>query len=54
MSPDGLPVVGPLPGLEGLEVASGFSSIGMMTIPAACKRLAEGQPTPEHAPGRFT
>jgi D-hydroxyproline dehydrogenase subunit beta len=53
MSPDGLPVVGPVPGVEGLEVASGFSSIGMMTIPAACKRLAEGSPTPEHAPGRF-
>ena len=53
MSPDGLPVVGPVPGLDGLEVASGFSSIGMMTIPAACKRLAEGSPTPEHAPGRF-
>jgi glycine/D-amino acid oxidase-like deaminating enzyme len=53
MSPDGLPVVGPVPELEGLEVASGFSSIGMMTIPAACKRLAEGSPTPEHAPGRF-
>jgi D-hydroxyproline dehydrogenase subunit beta len=53
MSPDGLPVVGPVPGLDGLEVASGFSSIGMMTIPAACKRLVEGSPTPEHAPGRF-
>jgi glycine/D-amino acid oxidase-like deaminating enzyme len=53
MSPDGLPVVGPVPELEGLEVASGFSSIGMMTIPAACKRLAEGSPTAEHAPGRF-
>jgi glycine/D-amino acid oxidase-like deaminating enzyme len=53
MSPDGLPVVGPVPGFDGLEVASGFSSIGMMTIPAACKRLAEGSPTPGHAPGRF-
>ena len=53
MSPDGLPVVGPVPGVEGLEVASGFSSIGMMTIPAACKRLAEGRPTPDHSPGRF-
>jgi glycine/D-amino acid oxidase-like deaminating enzyme len=53
MSPDGLPVAGPVPELEGLEVASGVSSIGMMTIPAACKRLAEGSPTPEHAPGRY-
>ena len=53
MSPDGLPVVGPVTELEGLEIASAFSSIGMMTIPAACKRLAEGSPTPEHRPGRF-
>jgi sarcosine oxidase subunit beta len=53
MSPDGLPVVGPVPGVEGLEVASGFSSIGMLTIPAACKRLAEGRATPQHGPGRF-
>lgn len=53
MTPDGLPVVGPVPGLEGLEVATGFSTIGMMTIPAACRRLAEGRPTPEHAPRRF-
>jgi len=53
MSPDGLPVVGPMPGIEGLEVASAFSSIGMLTIPAACKWLAEGSPTEEHAPGRF-
>ena len=42
MTPDGLPVVGPVPGIEGLEIASGFSSIGMVTIPAACRRLVEG------------
>lgn len=53
MSPDGLPVVGPMPGIEGLEIASGFSSIGMLTAPAACKRLAEGRPVVEQAPGRF-
>ncbi|MGI8606280.1 MAG: NAD(P)/FAD-dependent oxidoreductase, partial [Gaiellaceae bacterium] len=53
MSPDGLPIVGPVAGIGGLEVASGFSSIGMLTIPAACKRLVEGRPTPEHRPGRF-
>jgi glycine/D-amino acid oxidase-like deaminating enzyme len=43
MTPDGLPVVGAVPGVEGLEVASGFSSIGMVTIPAACRRLVEGE-----------
>jgi glycine/D-amino acid oxidase-like deaminating enzyme len=53
MTPDGLPVVGPVPGVDGLEVASGFSSIGMMVAPAACRRLADGEPTPEHAPERL-
>ena len=42
MTPDGLPVVGPVAGVDGLEVASGFSSIGMVTIPAACRRLVHG------------
>jgi glycine/D-amino acid oxidase-like deaminating enzyme len=42
VSPDGLPLVGPVPGVEGLEVAGGFSSIGMVTIPAACRRLVHG------------
>lgn len=42
VSPDGLPVVGPVPGVEGLEVAGAFSSIGMVTIPAACRRLVHG------------
>ena len=41
-TPDGLPAVGPLPGVEGLDVTSGFSSIGMVTIPAACRRLVQG------------
>jgi glycine/D-amino acid oxidase-like deaminating enzyme len=52
VSPDGLPVVGPVPGIEGLEVAGAFSSIGMVTIPAACRRLVQGG---AHAfePGRF-
>jgi glycine/D-amino acid oxidase-like deaminating enzyme len=42
MSPDGLPVVGPIPGVQGLDVAGAFSSIGMVTIPAACRRLVHG------------
>lgn len=54
MTPDGQPCVGPVPGVEGLSVAAGFSSIGMMVIPAACRRLAEGEPTPEHVPARFS
>jgi glycine oxidase len=53
MTPDGLPVVGSMPGLEGVEVAGGFSSIGMVTIPAACKRLVHGD-TSAFDPGRFS
>jgi len=41
-TPDGLPVVGPVPGIDGLIVAGGFSSIGMVTAPAACRRLTVG------------
>jgi D-hydroxyproline dehydrogenase subunit beta len=41
-TPDGLPLAGEVPGLEGLSVAAGFSSIGMVTIPAACRRLVQG------------
>jgi glycine/D-amino acid oxidase-like deaminating enzyme len=52
-TPDGLPVVGPVPGVEGLVVAGGFSSIGMVTAPAACRRLAAGDAA-LFDPGRFT
>jgi glycine/D-amino acid oxidase-like deaminating enzyme len=52
VSPDGLPLVGPVPGLEGLEVADAFSSIGMVTIPAACRRLVHGG-AEAFDPGRF-
>ncbi len=44
MTPDGRPVLGPL-GTQGLEVAAGFSSIGMVTIPAACRRYVAGDRT---------
>jgi glycine/D-amino acid oxidase-like deaminating enzyme len=52
VSPDGLPVAGPLPGIEGLDVAGAFSSIGMVTIPAACRRLVHGG-ADAFDPGRF-
>jgi sarcosine oxidase subunit beta len=52
VTPDGLPIVGPVPGIEGLEVAGGFSSIGMVTIPAACRRLVRGG-AEAFDPGRF-
>jgi glycine/D-amino acid oxidase-like deaminating enzyme len=52
VSPDGLPLVGPVSGLEGVEVAGAFSSIGMVTIPAACRRLVHGG-AEAFDPGRF-
>lgn len=42
MSPDGLPVVGPVGGIDGLEVIGGLSSIGMITAPGIARRLASG------------
>jgi glycine/D-amino acid oxidase-like deaminating enzyme len=51
-TPDGLPVAGAVPGIEGLVVAGGFSSIGMVTAPAACRRLAAGE-TALFEPARF-
>jgi glycine/D-amino acid oxidase-like deaminating enzyme len=52
-TPDGLPVAGPFPGIDGLVVAGGFSSIGMVTAPAACRRLATGGETTLFEPSRF-
>jgi D-hydroxyproline dehydrogenase subunit beta len=52
VTPDGLLVLGPVPGIDGLEVAGGFSSIGMVTIPAACRRLVHGGVEAFH-PARF-
>jgi D-hydroxyproline dehydrogenase subunit beta len=42
MTPDGLPVVGPFGGIDGLEVIGGLSSIGMITAPGIARRLASG------------
>ena len=41
MTPDGLPLAGPVPGVEGLDVLGGLSSIGMVTGPALARRLVE-------------
>jgi len=51
-APDGLPVVGAIAGIDGLAVAGGFSSIGMVTAPAACRLLATGD-TGQFEPSRF-
>jgi glycine/D-amino acid oxidase-like deaminating enzyme len=42
MTPDGLPVAGPVGGIEGLEVLGGLSSIGMVTAPGIARRLVSG------------
>jgi len=46
MTPDGLPVSGPVGGIEGLEVIGGLSSIGMITAPGIARRLVERDPGP--------
>ncbi len=52
LTPDGLPVVGPAGGVEGLEVLGGLSTIGMVTAPGLARRLAAGDPGP-FAAGRL-
>jgi sarcosine oxidase subunit beta len=52
LTPDGLPVVGPVGGVDGLEVLGGLSSIGMLTAPGLARRLAAGDPGP-FAAGRL-
>jgi D-hydroxyproline dehydrogenase subunit beta len=41
MSPDGLPVAGPVGGIDGLEVLGGLSSIGMLTGPGLARRVVD-------------
>ena len=59
MSPDDLPVIGPMPGIDGLIVTAGSSGHGFKTGPAvgeAVARLATGTPQPilaPFSPGRF-
>jgi glycine/D-amino acid oxidase-like deaminating enzyme len=54
MTPDGLPLVGHVPGLEGGEILGGLSSIGMVTGPALARRLARGDDLTPYDPARFT
>ena len=53
MTPDGLPVAGPVRGIEGVEVLSGLSSIGMVTGPALARRLAQDRDLTPYDPARF-
>ena len=40
MTPDGLPVVGPLPGLQNVLVASGHGMLGLTLAPSTAKAVA--------------
>jgi sarcosine oxidase subunit beta len=57
MSPDRHPVVGPVPGVQGLFCCSGFSGHGFMHGPPAGRLLAEwildGQPSLDLGPLRL-
>jgi D-hydroxyproline dehydrogenase subunit beta len=54
VTPDGHPLVGPVPGLDGLWVAAGHGPIGVMAAPATAAMLADhlvdGRPDPAAAP----
>ncbi|HXG42275.1 MAG TPA: glycine oxidase ThiO [Dehalococcoidia bacterium] len=59
-SPDGLPIIGPVPGWEGLSVASGHFRNGVLLAPVTGRLLAQaltGRPTDlplaPFSPGRF-
>ena len=60
-TPDGLPVLGPTPGLEGLWVANGHAMLGLTLGPVTGKLLSEwildGAPSMDISllrPDRFT
>jgi glycine/D-amino acid oxidase-like deaminating enzyme len=59
-APDGLPVVGPVPGVDGLYLHAGHASLGMQAAPATATWLADAivgrlaaETLARLAPGRF-
>src|SRR6185503_17057 len=46
-TPDDLPVIGPVPGLDGLVIAAGFSGHGFALTPAIGNLLARATLTPD-------
>ncbi|WP_027006289.1 FAD-dependent oxidoreductase [Conexibacter woesei] len=58
VTPDGLPVIGPVPGVQGLHVASGHGPYGISLGPASGRLAADvaldrATPPPAFAPARF-
>ena len=49
-SPDGLPIIGPVPGREGLIVASGHDSAGVMLAPGTARTSDRLHPSGDRAP----
>ena len=40
-TPDGMPVLGPVPGIEGLSIAAGHDAVGVMLSPATAELVAQ-------------
>ena len=59
-TPDGLPLIGPVPGVEGLTIATGHDAVGMMLSPGTAElvvqHLLDGvtEPLQHFSPGRFS
>lgn len=49
-SPDGVPILGPVPGWEGFSVASGHDQVGIMLSPASGELMADYISTGDPAP----
>ena len=52
-TPDGMPILGSLPGLTGVSIASGHDHVGIMSSPATAKLMAEYVTTGDESPLKF-
>ena len=52
-TPDGMPILGSLPGLTGVSIASGHDHVGIMSSPATAKLMAEYVTTEDESPLKF-
>ena len=59
-TPDDLPIIGPVPGWDGLSIIAGHDAVGIMMAPATADSLAEsiasgdGVPLEPFSLGRFS
>jgi glycine/D-amino acid oxidase-like deaminating enzyme len=40
-TPDGMPILGPVPDVEGLSIAAGHDAVGIMLSPATAEMMAQ-------------